>query len=87
MSERKIVKCVVWDLDGTIWDGILLENTVSKLKDNILAIIQELDNRGILQSIASKNEYCSAIQQLKKFNIDQYFLYPQIGWGRSQIPF
>ena len=81
MSERKIVKCVVWDLDGTIWDGILLENTVSKLKDNILAIIQELDNRGILQSIASKNEYCSAIQQLKKFNIDQYFLYPQIGWG------
>ena len=77
MSERKIVKCVVWDLDGTIWDGILLENTVSKLKDNILAIIQELDNRGILQSIASKNEYCSAIQQLKNLILTNIFFIPK----------
>ena len=31
MSEQKI-KCVIWDLDNTIWDGILIEDKDVKLK-------------------------------------------------------
>lgn len=51
------IKCVIWDLDNTIWDGVLSEDKEVKLNDNIKEIIEELDKRGILQSVASKNNY------------------------------
>lgn len=84
LTKNKVaqkVKCVVWDLDNTIWDGILLEDTDVVLKKEVLSVIKELDNRGILQSIASKNEYNIAINKLKELEIDHYFLYPQISWN------
>ncbi|KPA09305.1 haloacid dehalogenase [Candidatus Magnetomorum sp. HK-1] len=75
------IKCIVWDLDHTIWDGVLLEDENVTLKPGILDIIKKLDDRGILQSIASKNEYNSAMEKLKIFGIQDYFLYPQIHWN------
>lgn len=77
----KYLKCVVWDLDNTLWDGVLLEDNNVKIKSGIKEILKTLDSWGILLSIASKNYYEDVMQQLKKFNIDQYFLYPQIGWN------
>lgn len=74
------IKCVIWDLDNTVWNGILLEENVA-LKDGILEIIKELDERGILQSVASKNNYDDAAEKLKEFGLEQYFLYPQINWN------
>jgi HAD superfamily phosphatase (TIGR01681 family) len=53
----KKIKCVVWDLDNTIWKGILSENDDVILFDGIKDILAELDNRGIINSIASKNDY------------------------------
>lgn len=26
VAERPMVKCVVWDLDNTLWKGVLLED-------------------------------------------------------------
>lgn len=80
MSENKI-KCVVWDLDDTIWNGVLAESNEVSLKPEALKVIEELDNRGILQSISSKNDYDIAMKKLKQLNIDHYFLYPQINWN------
>ncbi len=76
------IKCVVWDLDNTLWDGILVEDGPAKLalKDGIANIIQSLDQRGILQSVATKNNQQDALQMLKQFHLDEYFLYPQISW-------
>jgi len=84
ISERAIpkkVKCVIWDLDNTLWDGILLEDHDVKPRKNISKIIAELDQRGILQSIASRNEPEPALSKLAEFGLDHYFLKPQIGWG------
>jgi FkbH-like protein len=77
------VKCVVWDLDNTLWQGILVEDGVEKLllKEGIREVVEELDRRGILQSVASKNNHDEAIEVLKKFNLEEYFLYPQISWN------
>lgn len=80
MGEVK-VKCVVWDLDNTLWDGTLAESDAVTLKKNIADIVMELDRRGILQSISSKNEYAIAIEKLRDFNLEQYFLYNQINWN------
>jgi FkbH-like protein len=82
-SKQQIVKCVVWDLDNTLWEGILVEDGPEKLrlKNGIREIIEELDQRGILLSIASKNNHSEAMQVLKSWNLEEYFLLPQINWN------
>lgn len=74
------VKCVVWDLDNTLWDGVLLEDAAVDLRPQRAAAVRELDERGILQSIASRNDHAAAIARLADFGLDQYFLHPQIHW-------
>lgn len=44
----KQIKCVVWDLDHTLWDGILLESDEVTLKPSMKEVLTELDERGIL---------------------------------------
>ena len=80
-KDKKVIKCVVWDLDNTLWQGVLLEDEKVSLGNNILSIIKTLDSRGILQSIASKNEFTTAIAKLEEFDLKEYFLYPQINWN------
>src|SRR5262249_219300 len=74
------VKWVVGDLDNTIWEGILLERDDVTLKSSILEIIRTLDQRGILMSIASKNNHDDTWPRLEQLGIADYFLYPQITW-------
>ena len=81
MKEQKEIKCIVWDLDNTIWDGILLEGDILKLKPGIFDVIEELDRRGILHSIASKGNNNDAMNKLKEFKLDDFFLYPEISWN------
>lgn len=75
------VKCVVWDLDHTLWDGVLSEGDPVALKPGMRELLAALDARGILHSIASKNTHEDAMAQLEKFGIAHYFLYPQISWN------
>ena len=76
------IKCVVWDLDNTLWRGVLVEDGPAKLrlKPQIVEIIKKLDERGILHSIVSKNNFEEALAVLKGLGIDEYFLCPQISW-------
>src|SRR5262245_42965896 len=82
-KAAKTIKLVIWDLDNTLWDGILVEDGPEgvKLKPGVLGLIQELDRRGILQSIASKNNPELAMAQLRTLGLDEYFLFPRIGWN------
>ncbi len=78
------VKCLVWDLDGTLWDGILIETDdphTLKLKSGVLETLKSMDERGIIQSVASKNDYDNACPILKTLGVADYFLYPQIHWN------
>lgn len=80
-KKAKEVKVLVWDLDETLWHGVLLESPKVTLRPGIRETIAELDRRGILQSIASKNDHDHAMAKLHEFGLDEYFLYPQIGWN------
>ncbi len=77
------VKCLVWDLDNTLWDGILIESDENslQLREGVSDMIKALDERGILQSVASKNDLDPAWQQLERLGMADYFLYPQIHWN------
>lgn len=80
-ARHPTVKCVVWDLDNTLWDGVLLEDEQVTLRQGIVEIIQTLDSRGILHSIASKNDHAIALEKLQNFGLSDYFLYPQMNWN------
>jgi len=75
------VKCVVFDLDHTLWHGTLLEDPAVELKPGVRELLAELDRRGILCSLASKNDHDAAWQRLSELGIEHYFLYPQIHWN------
>ena len=75
------VKCVVWDLDNTLWSGTLSEGDDVTLRPGVLGALELLDARGILQSVASKNDYDFAWPKLQALGVDHFFLYPQIHWN------
>ena len=80
-KEKQSIKCVVWDLDNTVWDGILLEDPEVRLRPHVVHILKTLDERGILHSIASRNDHDLAMARLREFGLEEYFLYPQINWN------
>lgn len=84
MSDKPVlVKCLVWDLDNTLWQGTLTEDVEVRIREEVRTAITTLDSRGILQSISSKNDYDEAWRRLEEFDLTQYFLLPKIGWGRK----
>lgn len=72
-----IAKCVVWDLDDTLWDGTLGEDAQVRPSAEAFASVLELDRRGLLQSIASRAPSALAQAQLGELGLADYFLYPQ----------
>lgn len=74
------VKCVVWDLDGTLWDGALVESTDVTLRPGVPELFAELDRRGVLQSVATKNDAGVALPVLERLGLAEYLLYPQASW-------
>ncbi len=80
-AKTTSIKCVVWDLDNTIWDGVLLEDEHVTLRPGIIETLETLDRRGILLSVASKNDHATAMLKLEELSLKRYFLYPQINWN------
>ncbi|MBB5857243.1 HAD-IIIC family phosphatase [Amycolatopsis umgeniensis] len=79
--KRGRIKCVVWDLDNTVWDGTLLEDGEVTVRPEVVAEIRRLDELGVLHSVASRNDHEAAMTRLKVAGLDEYFLYPQITWN------
>lgn len=81
------VKCVVWDLDQTMWSGILIESKPEdiQLKPETIACIKALDERGILNAICSKNDYDNAYEMVKSLGIAEYFVNSKINWNPKSV--
>ena len=79
------VKCVVWDLDNTLWDGVIGEVGPQNVTPNRRAIelIKQLDERGVIHSIASKNTFEVCWPKIEELGLVEYFLYPAIHWGQK----
>jgi FkbH-like protein len=51
------VKCVAWDLDDTVWEGVALESPeLPAPRPRVLELMAELERRGILNSVASRSD-------------------------------
>lgn len=80
-SEK--IKVVAWDLDNTLWKGTLIEADDVIINEKAVTVIKALDERGILNTISSKNDFDHAMAKLKQFGIDQFFICPAINWGQK----
>ena len=74
----KKIKCVIWDLDDTIWDGTLAEGEAIAPRDWLVETVKQLDAVGVINSICSKNEFEKAKVQLQAFGLWDYFVFPVI---------
>jgi methoxymalonate biosynthesis protein len=75
------VKCLIWDLDETVWRGSLAESSDVRLFDHAREAIVELDRRGILHAVCSRNDYDVAWPKLESLGLAEYFVAARIGWG------
>ncbi|MCD0447594.1 HAD-IIIC family phosphatase [Actinocorallia sp. API 0066] len=79
-DEPTLVKCLIWDLDNTLWEGTLVEQDKVTLTDAVRKVIVGLDERGILQSVSSRNDFDNAWSRLEELGVAEYFVVPRIGW-------
>jgi FkbH-like protein len=75
-SRGRVAKCVVLDLDNTLWGGVIGDDGVDGIRLSahgdgeafyrLQAYLKELRNRGILLAVCSKNEMAAAVLPFDK---------------------
>lgn len=75
------VKCLVWDLDDTMWDGVILENDTVTPRPEALRALTELERRGILHAVASRGDHRTATTHLRAHGLLDRFAAVCVGWG------
>jgi methoxymalonate biosynthesis protein len=80
-AASRLVKCVVWDIDNTLIDGVYLESgdTPPAANPAMTAALSDLASRGILHAIASKNPPQAAVHAAAATGA--YFAAVECGWG------
>ena len=85
ITEGKKVKCVIWDLDNTLWEGVLIEDKNVKLRQEFVELVKHLDSCGIVNSIVSKNNLEEVVTKLKEFGINDYFVFKKVNWDPKSV--
>jgi methoxymalonate biosynthesis protein len=82
-APGRLVKVVVWDLDGTLWPGVALESDgLPAPYPAALAALDTLAARGILVSVASRNP-AEVGELVERTALAGRFVAAQYGWGRK----
>ena len=85
MTAPRTVKCVVWDLDRTLVDGVWLErdrDSVLAADPGLLAAAVELATRGVLNAVASRNPP-QVWDQVRDLLAPVTFVAVELGWDRK----
>ncbi len=73
------IKLLIWDLDETFWKGTLSDGEITPVPENI-ELVKCLTDRGIVNSICSKNDYEKTKAKLEELGVWEYFVFPSIDW-------
>ena len=74
------VRLVIWDLDDTFWQGTLSEGAVVHNPRNV-AIVEALNQRGIVSAICSKNNPEPVEAALREAGLWEKFVFPKIAFA------
>lgn len=98
LTRRTRKKCLILDLDNTLWGGILGEDGIANLQisgsypgncfQDFQRMILELKNQGILLGICSKNNYDDVVECFEKrddlvLSLDD-FAVKKINWSEKR---
>lgn len=75
---------VLLDADETLWDGVLVEGSVS-LKLGTREVLKELHKRHYTLYVVSRNDEEFLTSQLEKFELDEYLDGVKVGWQPKSI--
>jgi len=78
-----VIKCVIWDLDNTIFDGVISEQESVDLRPRVKSTIEALADRGVISSVASRNDSALGLKALSDVGLRDLMVYPQISWGQK----
>ncbi|MFR9749479.1 HAD-IIIC family phosphatase [Nocardia sp. 004] len=78
---RPALRCLVWELDNTLWDGIVCEATSGALRPAALRTVHTLNARGIQHAVASRGEREWTLDKLYRHGVYEMFSVIEIGWG------
>jgi FkbH-like protein len=74
------IKLVIWDLDDTLWRGVLAEGDAVSLFEHRAEFVRALNRCGIVSSICSKNDGESARRALEEMGLWDQFVFPRIAF-------
>jgi methoxymalonate biosynthesis protein len=80
------IKCVIWDLDGTIWRDVAVELPAGRRPEPIpaaLHAIGTLERRGILNGLASRTDPSVASLVDGDPDLAGRFVAARLGWGHK----
>lgn len=73
-----MIKLIIWDLDGILWDGTLSENDTCNVNLKAIEFIKDTESKGIIHSICTKNDYLQTKEVLENLGIWNLFVFPSI---------
>jgi len=79
-ASGEAIRLVIWDLDDTFWEGTLAEGPVTPALEHI-SLVRTLNERGIINSICSKNDLAIARSILENLGIWEEFVFPEIAYA------
>ena len=77
------IKLIIWDMDDTFWEGTISEDGGNgiNVSNNNINLIKTLVDRGIMNSISSKNDFDVVKNKLTELGIWDLFVFPKINWN------
>jgi methoxymalonate biosynthesis protein len=78
------IKCVVWDLDGTVWPEIAIERAGAGLPQpsaDVLATMDLLEQRGIVNCVASRTDPSLLDQLTKQPDLRERIVVWRVNWA------
>ncbi|MCR5178430.1 MAG: HAD-IIIC family phosphatase [Lachnospiraceae bacterium] len=80
--DPSAIKLIIWDLDNTLWQGVLSEEMVIPVT-RCNELVRLAADRGIVNAICSKNDAEATYRELasERFaNLWELFVFPSIDW-------
>ena len=74
------IKLIIWDLDETLWQGVLSDGTVV-VSDERMALIRNITDCGVVNSVCSKNDMEQTQKFLQQLGIWELIVFCSINWS------
>ncbi|MFE1593507.1 HAD-IIIC family phosphatase [Nocardia sp. NPDC058705] len=80
---RPPVRCLVWELDETLWEGVVHDETGTTLRPPALRTLTKLSERGVLHAVAARGDRARTMRTLYRHGVYEMFSAVEVGWGRK----